>query len=95
MKTFENLKKFGIRHDTITNNEENKENIETTIKNNSYEDLGIIVDEVKTEEAKLEEEVREDLRGVAKDALKDLKKLILEVNRHCISNVLFSRNFTY
>lgn len=84
VKTFDNLKSFGIKHDRITKNEENKENIETKIeKDDSYEELGITQEEVPVkEECKSKEEVQQDLVVIAKDALKDLRKLILEVLFH-------------
>lgn len=80
--SYNNLKQFNIKHDTITKNEENKENIEVdSEKDDSYEELGIIPEEPtnKIEKIKTESETRIDLEIVAKDALKDLRKLILEV----------------
>lgn len=81
LKTYSNLKEFGIKHDTVSRNEENKENIEVEVQNkdDSYEDLGIIREEEVEEPQKNEQEVQKDLRAIAKNALKDLKKLILEV----------------
>lgn len=83
IKSFDSLKQFGIKHDTVSKNEENKENIEVEPeKDASYEDLKIIIKE-EAEEIKnqVEDEVKveEDLQAIAKDALKDLKTLILEV----------------
>lgn len=83
IKSFDNLRNFGIKHDTLTKNEENKENIEVEeVKDDSYEDLGIIQEDKvleNKEKVKTENEIRKDMEMIAKDALKDLKKLILEV----------------
>lgn len=81
IKSYNHLKQFNIKHDTITKNEENKENIEVNEdKDDSYEELGIIPEEpIKIEKVKTEAETQRDLENVAKDPLKDLRKLILEV----------------
>lgn len=76
---YDHLKCFGINHDILTKNEENKENIE---RNNadaegSYEDLRITPPAEPKETDKNHLEM--DLRQIARDALKDLRKLMSEV----------------
>lgn len=85
IKCYENLKQFRIKHDTISRDEENKENIEVdedVKKDDSYEELRIVknVEESQKGEARdIKVEIVRDLQNIAKEALKDLKKLILEV----------------
>lgn len=86
LSSFHHLKCFGIDHDRITNNVENKENIEQMqdLKKGSYEDLRIINEDsekvqINEDAEKERENIEKNLNGIAKDALRDLHKLILEV----------------
>lgn len=86
LSNYHHLKCFGIDHDRITNNVENKENIEQMpdLKKGSYEDLKIIDDgaekiQVNEDTENESEKIEKNLDVIAKDALRDLHKLILEV----------------
>lgn len=81
LQSFHHLKCFGIKHDQATHNEENKENIEVKqdLSKGSYEDLKIVVDaDAVTHSVNDDEKV--DLEVIARGALTDLRKLILEVS---------------
>lgn len=78
---YNHLKCFGLKYDTVTQNTENKENVEvqTDLSKGSYEDLSIIMENNDVLKPSVHTEEKLDLEVIAKEALKDLHKLILEV----------------